>query len=261
VHQITHFTTTNQVRRMYRVERRRVNGRWVETRRVLLAERVVARSTRRSAAPPQASVDKIGRHFAAMGIAPELHALAVATPPDQMRYLDGDERRRFGLATVDTAADSLTGLGFDRENPFFAAAGAQQAYIGYAAAGAFEGAPAILEYTGVTDPARAAQPLSIRILRGQTPAQLSGLTVELRLPDGTSARGARADGERPDTLHLDLPKARLCALRAADMLVLTARRGPPTGGGEVLSLTRRAIEVMPLSGIQGVLCRQNRWER
>jgi hypothetical protein len=247
---------------MYRVDRRRINGRWVETRRVLISERVVSRSTRRSAAPPQASIDKVGRHFAAMGMTPELQALAVATPPDQMRYLDGDERLRFGLATTGAPADALASLGFDRENPFFAAAGAQTAYFGYASAGTFEGAPAMLEYTGVTDRARAADPLSIRILQGQKPALLSGLTLELRLPDGAVARGAPAAGDPPDTLRLELPKARLCAVRAADWVVLIARRAPQAGGGgEALSLTRRAFEMMPLAGIQGVLCRQNRWER
>ncbi|MGL4243401.1 MAG: hypothetical protein ACRCTI_19990 [Beijerinckiaceae bacterium] len=258
VHQITHFLTTRQIHRTFRVERRRINGRLVEVRRVLVSERVLSQSTRKSATPPRASVDKIGRHLAAMGLAPEVHALAVETPPEAMRYLTPDERRRFNVATAST--DLLASLGFDRDNPFFAMAGAQAGYTGYASAGVFEGAPLTLEYSVSAGKDRSADPVSIRLLRGQSAIDSAGIDLVLRLPDGNAATGAPTPGDAAGAFRLDLPKARLCALSSQAWLVLSIERKPKTAAGSPLTLTRRAAEMMPFGAMQAVACPQRRWE-
>jgi hypothetical protein len=253
VHQITRFITPRQVYRTWRVERRRINGRWVEVRRVLLSERVVTQATRK-AEVTQASVDNIGRHFAAMGIDPELHAIASATPATTMRYLENDERLKLRIAT--TATNLLTVLGFDRQNPYFAEAGPQSGYIGYSTA-IFEGRRMSLEYTADAARESAAAPLAIRLLDGQRVLPLEGLTLRLRTPDGVASE-ATSDAEHT-TLRLALPRDRLCAITPAQSLVLEI--GRERASREPDRLTRRAVETMPLAGIQGVLCPQHRWER
>jgi hypothetical protein len=257
VHQITYFQTYRQVYRTYRIQRKRINGRVVEVSRTLLSERVVSQSRRKLKQVPKTASEQVRQHLLAMGMAPSLNELTVATSADTMRYLNNAERLQHGIATANTQI--LSALGFDPFNPYFRNGGETSAYTGYAFAGTFQGRPLTLEFSAADDKSTVSNPLSVRLLDGQKVIPSQTVNVELRLPQGPVAEGRMTPAG--DGFSFGLPRDQLCALSNAGWTVMTISSKGAESRSEPLKLTRRVFDMMPITGIKQALCPLERWER
>jgi hypothetical protein len=91
VHQLTATRIHKMVYRRFYVERRRVNGKWVEVSRRQISERVISQKTIKLKSAPDSTNRRVEAHFKKMGLDPAFFALTMATPAESVRYLSQSE--------------------------------------------------------------------------------------------------------------------------------------------------------------------------
>ncbi|MGL4636269.1 MAG: hypothetical protein ACRCWF_09830 [Beijerinckiaceae bacterium] len=257
VHRVKHTRTHHKIYRRYFVQKRMVNGRMVEVSRRLISEKTITGKTVTVDTGPEAAVNKtLERHFQTMGLAPEFHALTVATPADTLRYLTPGESRSHRIATDMT--EFFSALGFDSTNPFFSTPSRPTAYLGYKPMGTYDGGNTMMEF--FFDPTRGDH-ITINLMQGTKRLNSSHLRLSaFSRPDFVAI--AVAEEQSPSgPLQFHLPHNAFCNLRPMHSLTVTimAKEAGPTVA-PLWTRSGTSADLLPLAGLQSAICTRKNWE-